>query len=99
MCSELKFENKSEYLNKICDNTWNDLGDFGTNCVILLVCCHQILSDNVYFDDFNSETGHETGHGINDTAQCPIGTNPGALSYHASTRARRSTRDNFPLLK
>ena len=21
--SELKFENKSEYLNKICDNTWN----------------------------------------------------------------------------
>ena len=72
MCSELKFENKSEYLNKIL------LGDFGINsCVILLVCWHQILSDDVYFDDFDSETGH----GINGTAQCPTGTRTHELSH------------------
>ena len=77
MCSELKFENKSEYLNKICDNTWN-LGDFGTNsCVILLVCWHQILSDDFYFDDFDSKAGH----GINGTAQCPTGTRTQELSH------------------
>ena len=54
------------------------LGDFGTNsCVILLVCWHQILSDDVYFDDFDSETGH----GINGTAQCPTGTRTQELCH------------------
>ena len=54
------------------------LGDFGTNsCVVLLVCWHQILSDDVYFHDFDSETGH----GINGRAQCPTGTRTQELSH------------------
>ena len=41
------------------------LRDFGTYCVILLVCWHLILRDGVYFDDFDIETGH----GINVTEE------------------------------
>ena len=61
-------------------------------CDSSFVCWYLILSDGVYFDDFDVETGH----GINVTEE---DLNPGALPYHTSTRARRSTHDNFPLLK
>ena len=56
------------------------LSDFGSySCVILLVCWHLILSDGVYFDNLD----FETGHGINVTEEEDRVSNPGALPYHA----------------
>ena len=57
---------------------------------MILVFWHKILSDDVYFNDFDSETNH----GINGTAQCPTVTRTKELSQ----TMRALETDDFPLL-
>ena len=68
VCEQIRvFKQKCEYVKRL-------LSDFGTySCVIPLVCWHLILSDGVYFDDFDIETGH----GINVTEEKKHMARPG----------------------
>ena len=48
--------------------------------MILLVCWHLILSDGIYFDDFNIETGHGINVTEEEKAHGPTGTRTQQLS-------------------
>ena len=70
------------------------LSDFGTySCVILLVCWHLILSDGVYFDDFDIETGH----GINVTEEEKAHGPTGTLTQQLSHTMRALEPDDRPV--